>query len=273
MNNYAIEKIRQLKGAPLSVYLVLCAVGQRVSQEFVQRHTGYTDKPVSQALAYLADLGHVDHNQVGWGLAGEKLVLGAGDALVSGSPSPESTAPASEPVEDPEPVEENNSDTISGSRNNSDLFKLSKLSINTLIKDDTYLLNLSGQGRNNSDSTAAVMVKAGILPKIAAQIAPTIQVSAGQLKAIIWEMSQEKRYTPGLLVHRLRKDPALCQRQLTWSTKRWSEWLIDQRISADFDLVQDLARDYPDPGEALDKLPLVGLTRQVIEECLWEVVA
>lgn len=46
-----IRMVRELKGAPLSIVMVLSLVHQRVTQEFLERATGYTDKPVSQALA------------------------------------------------------------------------------------------------------------------------------------------------------------------------------------------------------------------------------
>jgi len=48
-------------------------VKQRVTQEFLERSTGYTDKPVAQALSYLQDNGFVNHNHQGWLLIKEKV--------------------------------------------------------------------------------------------------------------------------------------------------------------------------------------------------------
>ena len=63
-----IRLVRELKGAPLSIYVLLGLVQQRVTQEYLERSTGYTDKPVSQALAYLQEIGLVDHTRSGWQL-------------------------------------------------------------------------------------------------------------------------------------------------------------------------------------------------------------
>ncbi len=63
-----IRMVRELKGAPLSILMVLSMVHQRVTQEYLERSTGYTDKPVSQALAYLQEIGLADHTRSGWQL-------------------------------------------------------------------------------------------------------------------------------------------------------------------------------------------------------------
>jgi hypothetical protein len=61
-----IRLVRELKGAPLSIVMVLMMVKQRVTQEFLQAATGYTDKPVAAALKYLQETGVVDHTSSGW---------------------------------------------------------------------------------------------------------------------------------------------------------------------------------------------------------------
>ena len=63
-----IRMVREFKGAPLSIIMVLSMVQQRVTQEYLERSTGYTDKPVSQALAYLQEIGLADHTRSGWQL-------------------------------------------------------------------------------------------------------------------------------------------------------------------------------------------------------------
>jgi hypothetical protein len=47
---------------------------QRVTQEWLERSTGYTDKPVSQALAYLREVGLVDQAAGGWQLVKERMM-------------------------------------------------------------------------------------------------------------------------------------------------------------------------------------------------------
>ncbi len=70
-----LRMVREMKGAPISILMALALVRQRVTQEWIERNTGYTDKPVSQALAYLAEIGFVDHSNAGWQLTGNARQL------------------------------------------------------------------------------------------------------------------------------------------------------------------------------------------------------
>lgn len=63
-----LSLVRAWKGCPLSVYVVLLLSGQALAQSFIERHTGYTDKPVSQALALLEESGMVRRSAGGWRL-------------------------------------------------------------------------------------------------------------------------------------------------------------------------------------------------------------
>jgi hypothetical protein len=60
--------IHELKGAPLAILITLSLVRQPVTKEWLERTTGYTDKPVSQALAYLTENGLALGTQTGWQL-------------------------------------------------------------------------------------------------------------------------------------------------------------------------------------------------------------
>jgi hypothetical protein len=61
-----LSMIRTLRGVPLAVLLV-CVMSQKpVTAEFIERNSGYTDKPVRQALALLNDMGLVSHTRTGW---------------------------------------------------------------------------------------------------------------------------------------------------------------------------------------------------------------
>jgi hypothetical protein len=60
--------IHELKGAPLAVLITLSLVRQPVTKEWLERTTGYTDKPVSQALAYLTENGLALGTHAGWQL-------------------------------------------------------------------------------------------------------------------------------------------------------------------------------------------------------------
>ena len=114
-----IRLVRELKGAPLSIYVLLGLVKQRVTQEYLERATGYTDKPVSQALAYLQEIGLVNHSQSGWMLIQNnqmQLPLAVPLALEDAN------------------AHEDNSDSNGVSRNYSDSLKLEE-EVNLSFKD------------------------------------------------------------------------------------------------------------------------------------------
>jgi hypothetical protein len=73
------QMVRLLKGAPISVLYVLMLSEKMklgpASNEFLERSTGYSDKPICQALALLDDYGLVGHGRNGWVLATEAAQL------------------------------------------------------------------------------------------------------------------------------------------------------------------------------------------------------
>lgn len=69
MVEFTAQTVRELKGASLSVLVLLLVSPLPVSQEWLERNSGYTDKPVSQALAYLKETGRVCKTSAGWMLS------------------------------------------------------------------------------------------------------------------------------------------------------------------------------------------------------------
>lgn len=64
-----LRLLRELKGAPLAVIMALAfANNRRVTAAWLCSITGYTDKPITQALTYLSETGLVTHNVNGWTL-------------------------------------------------------------------------------------------------------------------------------------------------------------------------------------------------------------
>jgi len=89
---YAV--VKECKGVALSI-LVLLATNQQlgggvVTQEWLERHSGYTDKPVSQALAYLGETGRVTRTRAGWVLTDG---FQAAQLLPAAQPPPASSSP------------------------------------------------------------------------------------------------------------------------------------------------------------------------------------
>ena len=67
-----VEKIRTLKGAPLSILMALALTRQPVTGEWLQAVTGYSDKSVSSGLKALQEFGYITRNgRYAWQLAGD----------------------------------------------------------------------------------------------------------------------------------------------------------------------------------------------------------
>ncbi len=66
MNPKLAGRIRELKGAPLSVALLLTLNPAPASQDWLERASGYTDKPIQQACRYLQEQGLAEKTSAGW---------------------------------------------------------------------------------------------------------------------------------------------------------------------------------------------------------------
>jgi biotin operon repressor len=153
-----IRMVRELKGAPLSIIIALGLVQQRVSQGWLERSTGYTDKPISQALQYLREVGLVDETRSGWQLVKENAkqlpMVMQMDAVEVSSEDPEETQ-ESESSKNTTKIEEtakNQTDDIALSRNYSDslLTYLNNKDINKVSKVS------NAEIRKNSDLDSVI---------------------------------------------------------------------------------------------------------------------
>jgi hypothetical protein len=83
MSNYfgdPARMVRELRGAPLSIVVLLMATRQAMSNQALVGGTGYSDKTVSSGLAYLEQIGLVVRSSGGWRLTeGQQLPLTMGD--------------------------------------------------------------------------------------------------------------------------------------------------------------------------------------------------
>lgn len=71
-----IKLLRQLKGAPLAVLMAMLIVRSRCSADWLVTVTGYTDKPITQALKLLSAYGWIAKVGGGWQVsAGVQLPL------------------------------------------------------------------------------------------------------------------------------------------------------------------------------------------------------
>ncbi len=68
---FTARMVRELKGAPLSCLILIMLAGMPVSNEWLCRMSGYTDKPVAQALKLLSSPEYqlICRTSGGWRLA------------------------------------------------------------------------------------------------------------------------------------------------------------------------------------------------------------
>jgi hypothetical protein len=190
----AIKYVRMLKGAPISIFVLMKLIQQPVNAEFLQRTTGYSDKPVQEALLLLEDYGMISRNgRYGWQIAeGAKLI------------------PLSVMLDDPEeqPVLEDDQmmldGIIDGSRNNSESEKFRvpssrsiNLDIETLeIKDPP----LEDPEKLRVQENLAECARAGIaepkrselarLPHVDARMIRYHAATAGNIRLAIYRISK-----------------------------------------------------------------------------------
>ena len=141
--DFDVRMVRELKGAPLSIVLALgLAGGVAVSNEWLERNTGYSDKPVASALAYLQEHGFVVKVAGGWKLArAQQLPLPI--EQVEEEAGGDDADPGADQAGDGY-----NSDTIGGSRNYSD----SAINIKGQeVKETLEELNINSDSRKFSD--------------------------------------------------------------------------------------------------------------------------
>jgi hypothetical protein len=164
--------VSELRGARMAVVWVFMIIKHRVSQDYLETVTSYTDKTVSQALAYLREVGMADHTTAGWQLTTSAaqqlpLLLGLGSesqaALQPGNPG-DSPEPGDLPVDPGHPLEPANDpydpddsvDISKGSRNISDPLK-------SLVVEDVNLNN-NCQEINKLTTTSTDSVQDGKIP-------------------------------------------------------------------------------------------------------------
>ncbi len=196
-----IRMVRELKGAPLSILFALTIVTQWVSQAWLERTTGYTDKTIAQALGYLEEIGLADHTSAGWQLTGAAKQL----PLPLKEISPQSRGEGGEDQEENREEQElitaeNKSDDSYHHRRISDP---SIIIINDSVKEEEINNNNNKGGRKNSDSgVLEALSRAGIMGKKRVSLAQLAWVTVESVSA--WEAAlkreKKERYSPGLLI-------------------------------------------------------------------------
>lgn len=113
--------VKTLKGAPLSVLMLLLLARQPVSAQYLERESGYSDKAVNSALLYLADHGLITRNgRYAWQIAAGVKVLPLMNLIDEPEEGPE-TVDVSAQTSEQEPAEiEDSSDDLPETVENTD---------------------------------------------------------------------------------------------------------------------------------------------------------
>ena len=134
-----LRLVKELKGAPISVLAVLVFYGDEpVTQDWLECQTGYTDKPIRQALSYLVGHGFVIQAGKGW------IATDQTKKMMGIAPWEDHKLELKD-VQDEAPE----SDSDHPNRNNSDS---PIININKNLKDSNDSINNNSQDRENSDS-------------------------------------------------------------------------------------------------------------------------
>lgn len=150
-----IRLVKELKGAALSIMVLLSWSNTPVTREWLEVHSGYSDKPVSKALFYLREQGFLVKGAGGWMLASgaRQLPLPLEQVGEETPPSPPDTGGSqevlvSEVVDNGYPVD-NLVETVDKVSDEAELVDLEKPQT---AEDPEEIRNFSVKNRNFSEN-------------------------------------------------------------------------------------------------------------------------
>ena len=198
---FTARMVRELKGAPLSCFVLLLFSGMPVSNEWLCRMSGYSDKPISQALALLSGPEYqiVRKSRGGWTLSNDfQLMLGAEEESRRNSESRKNSVPTTTTINTNILTE----GVVVASRKNSDS-----------DEDAQYLANM------------ATCKELGIGEPSASVISAMIHVNPEYIRAHI--QSLQKGETKGLAIVRIKNG----EQPANVNAKKQKESALDERIA------------------------------------------
>lgn len=186
---FTAEKVRALKGAPLSIMVLLSLEGTGVSNDWLVANSGYTGKPIASALGWLQEHGYVVLTSRGWKLAGNtrQLPLSAEPFAPGSDPAPlQAGVPLDDQAVDGSALREADGNSVSI------VFKGSKESESDSINNNNNggarrnfsasLTERRGQSKHVADIAAALLLKkTGQAP--GTSLPADLAAAAGQLVA------------------------------------------------------------------------------------------
>ena len=184
----ASADVRALKGAPLAILWLCLKDPQPHSAAWYERETGYSDKPITQALRYLTEKGYMLKVPNGW-----MLTIGNQPALPI---NPQKLSTVYPQLED---LNRNNSDSTP-------LVVSSPLKDSKDLKDLTTTREISN--RKNSDSTFEENLQAcfenNIHDPAASEIAQMDHVTPEYILQHVEDVLEDENATSGAAIHRIK---------------------------------------------------------------------
>jgi len=158
--------VREMKGAPLSILVLLMMTRQAMSNQLVVGGTGYSDKTVAAGLDYLEQIGMVVRAAGGWRIAeGVQLALPMGEERLNREEREvgEDYSADGEYSVGEEVQEGDNSDTNGDSRKISAFSPLVSIDSNILINQEVLTTNyLGGEEAEKFRLNLLAMAECGI---------------------------------------------------------------------------------------------------------------
>jgi hypothetical protein len=177
---FSARLVRELKGAPLACFMLLLLSGSPVSNEWLCRMSGYTDKPVAQALKLLsgAEYQIARRSRGGWLLSQTfQFVLGQEESRKNSVPTTTTLVNTEILKEEVVVVSRKNSDSVRESAYNANLAVCKELGIGepnaSTISDLEYVTpdfiraHVQGLKKGETRGLAIVRIRNNELPFVA----------------------------------------------------------------------------------------------------------
>ncbi|MCC6147782.1 MAG: hypothetical protein IT308_09465 [Anaerolineaceae bacterium] len=220
---FSMEMLRTLKGPPLAVLIALLSVRQPVQADWLARATGYSDKPVKQALELLAEYGMATRNgRYAWQIADGVQPLPFLDAPAPEAPA--ATPAAAEARGKVSPVSFLNRKVSETRRKDSHSFPVTTAAVSEGgEKEEQQQLKAPRKNSGRKHKLSAVekcLYDGGIRGPMLQELAGLGWVTQGYVRAMVIQAQREKIST-GLLIHRIRSQDDI--RHTEGCTCRWCE--------------------------------------------------
>lgn len=199
-----LSRLRQLKGAPISVFLACYWAHQVVSQRWCCEQTGYSDYAVTRALAYLTEHNYLAKVTGGWMIA-KAIQIPLMAALPGGEEGAESLDPENRDYRDFENKNRVLRDSCDGSSSSSTINDLvpSYLPLPPLLHENRVLRD--SLSNSHIQANRAACEAAGIRGSKVLTLAKLVHVTPEFIAAHV-EQAKRDGVSLGAAIHRIQEN-------------------------------------------------------------------